>query len=704
VTALVDGVAKRVGAVAGNLIVIAILGFGTPAWVGWIGLPVAGLWLLLAALLWWQYPTLLLAMAGPDHAGAGTPKPLAALLDASTLRGLGKSLESPDLARCRAACALVLEAPRSRAVATLARALGTAPPANRRLLITALDRILEEEPVLSTSAARQVAALLAEPETLAPIDRANLVQAYARLLGPAAAEPGWRGVLEKAARDERGAVRLAAVAAICRLERGEDLERVLATALESDDAATRQIVGEELRAELLRRDAEPESADAIRHLQRLAARLEYPDDRPHAALALADVAERHRGRVAAQSAVLLSHRDDRDVRVRTAVLRFVGASHLDTEARWAAARLAAPDVGEAAAAQGALRALGPAAVEALCETLRSGRLAARARALPILRAMPDEELDLQGLIDAQVDASLRLVLQAEVLRAGGVSELVLRRLRERVDENAHTALLLLAAALDDERIGRASELLRTTVSGRERAVLLEALEAVLPGEEAARVLPLLDRERPRAFTARVLGSLPTFDEVAREVVTDGDHLTAALLEGTIDVETRARLLLDRNRVPVSYQPGATAMATDIEKLLHLRSLELFERLTTQQLVDLAAAVTEVTYPAGEAILTEGEFSDGLFIIIAGEVLVTRGGVTLRKMTAREFFGEMALLDGEMRSATVRAVDRVRLLRLSRDAVLQIMEEQPAIAIAICQTLSRRLRDLLGEDCARPEPK
>ena len=80
VTALVEGAAKRVGAIAGNLIVIAILAFETPAWVAWIGLPVAALWLLLAALLWWEYPTLLLAIADPDRTGPGTPKPLAALL------------------------------------------------------------------------------------------------------------------------------------------------------------------------------------------------------------------------------------------------------------------------------------------------------------------------------------------------------------------------------------------------------------------------------------------------------------------------------------------------------------------------------------------------------------------------------------------------------------------------------------------------
>src|SRR5262249_46679075 len=251
VTAVVDGAAKRVGAIAGNLIVIAILAFGAPAWVAWIGLPVATLWLLLAVLLWWEYPTLLLAIAGPDRTGAGTRAPRAGLREGSPRRGLEKPLEGADLAGCRAACALVVEAPRRRAVATLARALGPAPTANRRLLITALDRILEKEPVLSPAAARQVAALLAAPDGLAPIDVANLVQAYARLLGPAAAEPEWHGALDNAARDEREAVRLAGVAAICRLEGGGDLEGVLATALESDDAATRQIVGEELRAELL---------------------------------------------------------------------------------------------------------------------------------------------------------------------------------------------------------------------------------------------------------------------------------------------------------------------------------------------------------------------------------------------------------------------------------------------------------------------
>jgi CRP/FNR family transcriptional regulator, cyclic AMP receptor protein len=338
----------------------------------------------------------------------------------------------------------------------------------------------------------------------------------------------------------------------------------------------------------------------------------------------------------------------------------------------------------------------------LRETLRSGRLAARARALPVLRALPDGERLLEELVDHEVATSLRLVVMTEALRGGGADAVVLRRLRERIEESAHTALLLIAAVLQDERIGRVSDLLRSAGEGRDRAALLEALESALPDEDAAQLLPLLDRERPRAIAARAARTLggrpPSFDEAVTALVTDGDRLTAALLRGTLDARTRARLRLDPDRTAVPYEGGAAAVAPAIETLLLLRSVDLFERLTTQQLADLAAAVKEVDYVAGAAIVTEGEWSDGLFVVVEGEVLLTRAGIPLRTHQARGFFGEMSLLDGETRSATATAVGPARLLWLSREAVIRIMEEQPAIAIAISQTLSRRVRELL----LRPE--
>jgi CRP-like cAMP-binding protein len=62
----------------------------------------------------------------------------------------------------------------------------------------------------------------------------------------------------------------------------------------------------------------------------------------------------------------------------------------------------------------------------------------------------------------------------------------------------------------------------------------------------------------------------------------------------------------------------------------------------------------------------------------------------------EFFGEIAVFDGERRSASAIADGPVRMLRLDRQDLFEVMEEHPAIAVAICQTLSRRIRELLDE--------
>ena len=143
------------------------------------------------------------------------------------------------------------------------------------------------------------------------------------------------------------------------------------------------------------------------------------------------------------------------------------------------------------------------------------------------------------------------------------------------------------------------------------------------------------------------------------------------------------------------------MTDDVDKILHLHGVDLFERLTTQQLADLAVVVDEVTVGDGATIVSEGEFADCMYFIVDGRVLVTKGSVVLREWGPRDYFGEMAVLDGETRSATATARGPVRLLRLAREALLRVMDEQPAIAIAVCQTLSRRVRELL-EDRERLE--
>ena len=136
------------------------------------------------------------------------------------------------------------------------------------------------------------------------------------------------------------------------------------------------------------------------------------------------------------------------------------------------------------------------------------------------------------------------------------------------------------------------------------------------------------------------------------------------------------------------------MLSPVEIVLHLRGLDLFARLTTRQLSELAAVVHEEDFAPGATIVREGDYGDCMYLIVSGDVQITRAGQYTVGASVGDLFGEMSLFDGETRFATVTAARRTRLLRLDRHDLFELIDEQPAIAIGICQTLSRRMRDSL----------
>jgi CRP-like cAMP-binding protein len=107
---------------------------------------------------------------------------------------------------------------------------------------------------------------------------------------------------------------------------------------------------------------------------------------------------------------------------------------------------------------------------------------------------------------------------------------------------------------------------------------------------------------------------------------------------------------------------------------------------------MAALVHEESHPAGSAILREGDFGECMYLILSGDVSISRADQYTLSAGPGELFGEMSLFDGETRFATVTAARRVRLLRLERRDLFELMDEQPGIAIGICQTLARHARD------------
>lgn len=107
-----------------------------------------------------------------------------------------------------------------------------------------------------------------------------------------------------------------------------------------------------------------------------------------------------------------------------------------------------------------------------------------------------------------------------------------------------------------------------------------------------------------------------------------------------------------------------------------------------------------TFEKGERIINEGDPGDCMYVIQEGEVeiFVERNGedVRLAIRGEGEFFGEMAVFEREVRSASVRAMGRVRVLTLDKKNFLKRIQEDPSLAFRIVQTMSSRIRELSAE--------
>lgn len=133
------------------------------------------------------------------------------------------------------------------------------------------------------------------------------------------------------------------------------------------------------------------------------------------------------------------------------------------------------------------------------------------------------------------------------------------------------------------------------------------------------------------------------------------------------------------------------MLSSLEKRRILRSVSLFAQTPDDILVEVADRLEEIAFQTGETIFEQGDAGDALYIIVEGRVRVHRGGRTLTIMEPHGIFGEMAVLDPEPRSANATAFETVRLLRLARNALYQLMGKRTEIASGIIQNLCQILR-------------
>lgn len=696
-TALLEGPIRGAGGVIGNLLTLAGLAVGTAAWAGYVAIPITLLWFSVSVYLWRTYPQLLIdALVGRDKHGEDDE--LQGLLDPGTLRVMDGYLTSVDPDTRRVAADLLSDLHREVAVGVLAETAAATSGEIRSELIDRLDRLIEgQEASLphNAVAAAAIKKLFEHPDVPAG-DRAVLIRVYGTLADDAKSTE-----LDRYLNHPVAAIRLAAAGVLrsrgAALVSDDELNGMLAEALRGD-ALCRNVACRELRTLLV--TGAPDRIWQTR-LDLLLEQLVSIPDMPAAAEALADVAQRHGAHLGAAVPVMLGLKNASDARVRAAVMRFVGYMGLGEHASWLVEGLESRNDDEGAAARAGLSALGTQAARSLITAHNFLRRSTRERVLGLVREIALEEETLELLYQREIQGLRTTYANFCALNGDGrpqatagipgneASQLVLlrQRLVERLHESVHAALFLLALIHREQQIAELDELLRQTWNRRERALLIEALELFISPQEKDELTPFLE--------TRDFESMPDSSAYLRHMVFPSAASAAQALLADADPLTQA---LAQTAFPESS--GAGAAQTDglvrrqlIERVMYLREVPLFQHLTVRQLVDLVKVVEDEVYRGREIVLSEGEAGSTMYVIVAGEVEVRKRERVLTRLGPGGFFGEMAVLEGEVRSATIVAVRETRLIRINGDDLVSLMFDLPAIAIAISRELAHRVEAL-----------
>lgn len=144
------------------------------------------------------------------------------------------------------------------------------------------------------------------------------------------------------------------------------------------------------------------------------------------------------------------------------------------------------------------------------------------------------------------------------------------------------------------------------------------------------------------------------------------------------------------------------------RLEALASVDLFRGLPEEVRRGLAGELRYMPFAAGEAITREGELDDGLYMLVSGEAIVRIGAGAEQRDVARlrpgQFFGEMSLMTGEARTASVVAATDVVSYRVDKPAFERILRETPSVVDSIAEVLATRRTALASARDERDEQR
>ena len=134
------------------------------------------------------------------------------------------------------------------------------------------------------------------------------------------------------------------------------------------------------------------------------------------------------------------------------------------------------------------------------------------------------------------------------------------------------------------------------------------------------------------------------------------------------------------------------MYSRLEKILILKSLSIFENISTEQLNVIAEITTEVSAIENTKLITKNEYGDYMMVLVSGQVRVHDGEKEIAVLKNGDFFGELSILDGEKRSADITTDTECVLFKISKNDFTMILENYNQISGSMIKVLSQRLRD------------
>ena len=129
------------------------------------------------------------------------------------------------------------------------------------------------------------------------------------------------------------------------------------------------------------------------------------------------------------------------------------------------------------------------------------------------------------------------------------------------------------------------------------------------------------------------------------------------------------------------------------KVEALKRAPLFEGLSKKELTQLARVSEDLEVPAGKVLCKEGDIGHEFFVIIDGQVEVTRNGQPVAMRGSEDFVGEIALLEQTSRTATVTAKTPLRLFVLTSSSFKTLIDDNPSVERKVLRALARRVIEL-----------